>query len=138
MREKEARELLEICKKLDTIVDTELDSLWSKLQSGNYTTEYSAPWDCGPPHPDSDEYQDAHQLEVDAWELTCLIAKMRDRANKYLNKVTPGSLQELANILGDDGAVFVGDPETGTWEEVKKDEKDEQQKNTSLLSGQQD
>ena len=32
---------------------------------------------------------------------------------------SPESLQELSNILGDDGAVFAGNTESGTWSHVE-------------------
>lgn len=32
---------------------------------------------------------------------------------------SPESLQELANVLGDDGAVFTGNRESGTWSPVE-------------------
>jgi hypothetical protein len=78
MNKEQANKLLEICKALDDIVDNQLDHLWDEIQF---------PKNFEPlPHPDDDDFLDGPNLEMDAWELTRTIARMRDRANRYISE----------------------------------------------------
>ena len=62
----------------------------------------------------------AHGLDVVAICAHHIIGK-DERIEVLSNKplFSPESLQELANILGDDGAVFTGNTPSGTWSPVE-------------------